>query len=218
MKPFNNNLSRGSIGPDVYRLQGFLEREGYGDFVPTGYFGDKTEAAVERFQIVMGVDTSAGGSGVFGPRTRAAANGMISDDARKRVLSAAESVLGTDASPADVAPDEYGCAETVCDILAMAGVRIGTIVSTYALYGELVARDDFSLTDRPAPGDVVISPTGYGNGSMPNGHVGIVGDGGSIMSNSSATGNLESNYTMQTWRERYVDRGGFPMRFFRRLY
>src|SRR3954462_12894985 len=60
---------------------------------------------------------------------------------------------------------------------------------------------------RPPSGDIVISPTGYGNGSMPNGHVGIIGDNGQIMSNNSATGLWDIHFTLASWKARYVDQG-----------
>jgi len=33
-------------------------------------------------------------------------------------------------------------------------------------------------------------------------------------SNNSATGLFEENFTLETWKKRYVDNGGFPMLFF----
>lgn len=218
MTIFKQNLSRGSVGPDVMALQRFLEAHGYGDFVPTGFFGAKTAAAVTRFQADKGVDTAGGAyAGVFGPATRAAANRVTSDEARELLLGVAEELVGVDASPDDLAPDEYACAETACDVMRAAGVPIGVILSTYSLYRELLGRQDFARADSPLPGDVVISPTGYGDGRLPNGHVGFVAEGGAIISNSSADGTLRRNYTLDSWRARYAGLGGYPVWFFRRL-
>ena len=98
------------------------------------------------------------------------------------------SCLGIDASPNDVAPDEYGCAETVNAIHKKAfGFEIGGTVSTSRMYEALKASRFFTRVDMPKTGDVIISPTGYGNGNLTNGHVGIVGQDQRVMSNSSAS-------------------------------
>lgn len=127
--------------------------------------------------------------------------------------------LGTDASPADIAPDEYGCAETVCDIIhgRFGDFPIqGTIISTAILYKQLKAHPKFRLVTDFGPGDVLVSPTGYGNGNLSNGHTGIVGESNTIMSNDSASGIFIQNYTLDTWIARYRKIGGFPLFFFRR--
>lgn len=136
------------------------------------------------------------------------------------LFSAAVSSLGTDASPNDVAPDEYGCAETVWDILALAfpfKVGFPFTVSTNQMFKYLSGSPLYIQIDQPAEGDIVISPTGYGNGKLPNGHVGIKGENDTIMSNDSFSGTFGENYTLSTWKSRYVDLGGYPMVFFRRV-
>lgn len=128
--------------------------------------------------------------------------------------------LGTDASPNDVAPDEYGCAETVDTIHKKAfGLYVGgrLTLSTAVLYSILKTSRKWRKVDDPTPGCIVISPTGYGSGALSNGHVGIVSADGKIMSNTSATGRFEENYTLDTWRKRYVAVGGFPMDFFQKV-
>lgn len=137
---------------------------------------------------------------------------------RVRLYRKAVYFLGTDASPNDVAPDEYGCAETVNAIhKAEFGVSVGGDVSTYRMYRALKNNRSFVKVDDPQPGDIVISPTGYGNGNLSNGHVGIVAMNDGIMSNSSVSGKWEKNYTLETWWSRYVERGGYPMAFFRKV-
>ena len=122
--------------------------------------------------------------------------------------------LGTDASPNDVAPDELGCAETVDTIFKKAfGDYInGPVVtlSTNVLFNRFIQGNGFTELQTPVPGCIVISPTGYGtNPQMPNGHVGIVSMDGRIMSNTSATGLFMENYTLDTWKARYVVVGGY---------
>lgn len=140
-------------------------------------------------------------------------------NSRLILFATAVKALGTDASPHDVAPDEYGCAETVWDVLDSTGLPndIPFTVSTNQLYKGLLASKYFIKVDQPLEGDILISPTGYGNGNLSNGHVGIIGQLPAIMSNSSATGKFEENYTLDTWKARYVDIGGYPMAYFRRV-
>lgn len=136
------------------------------------------------------------------------------------LFAVAVKCLGTDASPNDVAPDEYGCAETVYDVLQRAfplNVGFPFTVSTYTLYNAIRASKQYIKVDQPLEGDIVISPTGYGNGNLPNGHVGIKGEKDLIMSNNSNTGKFEENYTLDGWKLRYVDKGGYPMLYFRRI-
>lgn len=137
---------------------------------------------------------------------------------RDRLYNRAVSCIGIDASPNDLAPDELGCAETVNAIHRKEfGFDIGGSLSTYNMYQALKASKEFIKADQPMPGDVVISPTGYGSGALPNGHVGIVGKDGKIMSNDSYKGTFEENYTLTTWYNRYVVKGGYPMDYYRRV-
>ena len=134
------------------------------------------------------------------------------------LFSFAVQALGTDASPNDVAPDEFGCAESINQIHQNAfGFQIGGGLSTYRMYKALLESLFFIKIDQPSEGDIVISPTGYGNGKLPSGHVGIVGERGKIMSSSSATGRFEENYTIKTWENRYRKIGGYPIHYFRRV-
>lgn len=127
--------------------------------------------------------------------------------------------IGIDASPADEAPDELGCADSVSKILLRVFPKvIKSSVSTAALFNQLNNSKEFSRVLRYLPGDIVISPTGMGKtGKVPNGHVGIVSEKDKIMSNSSATGTWEENFTVTSWVRRYRERGGYPIYFFRKL-
>lgn len=114
------------------------------------------------------------------------------------------------------APKEYGCAEAVNRIFKECfGNEAGGDVSTARMYESIRSSYRFAKVVVPMPGDIVISPTGYGNGSLQNGHVGIVSEKGRIMSNSSATGLWEENYTIESWSKRYQIQGGFPVVYFR---
>ncbi len=137
---------------------------------------------------------------------------------REKLFTTAVSCLGTDASPNDVAPDEYGCAETINEVHKKAfGFPIGGDVSTYRMYAVLKSSPLFVKTDSPLAGDIIISPTGYGNGNLTNGHVGIIGEKGKILSNSSFSGKFEQNYDLVTWNARYKKIGNYPVDYFRRV-
>lgn len=131
----------------------------------------------------------------------------------------AKECLGMDASPNDVAPDELGCAESINAVYKKAfGEEIGGGVSTYKLYLTLKSSEKFMMVQEVLPGDIIISPTGFGgkNGIL-HGHVGIVGESGLVMSNESKNGKFEINFTIESWRERYWTRGGYPVLFFRAI-
>lgn len=126
--------------------------------------------------------------------------------------------LGRDASPDDIVPDEFGCAESVNAVHQKAfGASIGGGGSTYLLYQALLKHPRFLKVDVPGPGDVIISPSGYGNGKLKNGHVGIMGKADIIMSNDSDTGMFLEKYTLESWRDRYAIYGGYPVLFFKRI-
>ncbi len=72
---FNKNLSVGSKGDDVKRLQQLLatDKEIYPEGQVTGYLGNLTKAAIRKFQLKYGVIKKATdpGNGTLGPKTRA---------------------------------------------------------------------------------------------------------------------------------------------------
>ncbi len=133
----------------------------------------------------------------------------------ERLYRRAKSSLYKDVAPTQ---NEFGCAEAVNNIFKMEfGQEIGGQTSTALLYDTLRRRDDFSPTLSPARGDICISPTGYGNGKIKNGHTGIVSDWGFIMSNDSNSGLFLENYTIENWERRYGKIGGFPVLFYRKI-
>ena len=140
--------------------------------------------------------------------------------AKGRLYLGALTALNTEASPNDLAPDELGCAETVNAIhKEVFGFEIGGKLSTNRMYKALNKSPLFLRIDNPSEGDLVISPTGYKSRITPitNGHVGIVSKDGMIMSNDSVTGLFIENYSLDTWKGRYVIQGSYPMCFFRRI-
>jgi hypothetical protein len=68
---FQKNLEYGNTGIDVYSLQKFLVKKGYGNFIATGFYGEKTRQAVINYQITKGIKPAAG---YFYPITRGYVN------------------------------------------------------------------------------------------------------------------------------------------------
>ena len=154
----------------------------------------------------------------------------MNDENRIKLYEAAYEALDSDPSPKDEAPDELACANSFNAIHAKAfggPFYEGNQLSTYFLRKALKESPLFRQTNTPAPGDVVISPTGFGtrrnpDGSLviPNGHVGIVMFASDISSNDSRPqfrGKWRTNYTLDSWADRWVRRGGYPMEIYRRL-
>lgn len=140
-----------------------------------------------------------------------------------RLYEAAFSLLGMDASPQDIVPDEFGCAETLSRVVqkAFPDLKFPTLLSTREMYSHLTRSPSFEEVDEPIYGDIIISVTGLGNGSVPNGHCGVVGrhlaPNGSlwIMSNDSRSGTWEANYSIEGWRRFFETRGGMKTHYFR---
>lgn len=57
---FKQNLEYGMANLDVYSLQKFLVKGGYGNFVPTAFFGEKTRQAVIAYQKAKGIKPTLG--------------------------------------------------------------------------------------------------------------------------------------------------------------
>lgn len=122
--------------------------------------------------------------------------------------------LGTDASAKDRVDDVVGCAESVTEILSKV-LRFPIITGTWTLWRYLVKDYRFRIVTLPMPGDIIISPTGTGNGKV-RGHVGIFTHNNVIMANDSRTGKWLTTYTLDTWKERYEKKGGMPVIIFSR--
>lgn len=111
---------------------------------------------------------------------------------------------------------EYGCADEVNAVLSLiTGFAAGGGASTYLLYQALQDKKRFMEITNPIGGEVIISPTGYGRSK--NGHTGFYTGDNKIMSNDSKDGKLKKNFTLKSWKEKYVIQGGFPMKFYRVL-
>lgn len=105
------------------------------------------------------------------------------------------------------------CAWAV-NVIAMEalGHEIGGGLSTIKMFEALSKSSKEIPPAQSEPGDIVISPTVGRN----IGHVGIiVGAGGVVASNSSQRALFVKNYTLETWRARFVDKKKLNMHTFR---
>ena len=64
------------------------------------------------------------------------------------------------------------------------------------------------------PGDIIISPTTW-TPTRNTGHVGIVGENGVVMSNSSSRARWEENFTAESWFRRYEQQKGLRTYIYR---
>lgn len=139
-------------------------------------------------------------------------------DLGNTLYATAFAALGRDVAKTQ---DELGCAEAVSFLVNKAyGDFPAGVLSTYDLFSKLSTHGKFTLIAGvpPKPGDVLVSPTSKGStGLIPHGHTGIVAPGDRIYSNDSASGLFKDNYSLASWRDRYVTKGGYPMYFFRRI-
>jgi hypothetical protein len=134
-----------------------------------------------------------------------------------KLFTTAVALLGKDASPKDIARDGVGCAESVSTIIKSIYPTFPIVTGTWSLWDALRARPNFSPVspDSLQPGDIILCATGTGSGAIPNGHVGILGEGDGIMSNDSRTGLWSVNFTRESWHNYFVTKGGYPVHYFR---
>ncbi len=140
--------------------------------------------------------------------------------AREHLYDTAYKCIDIDASPKDQADDDLACAESVWNVAnkAFPG-RVGfpLTLGTIALVKGLKSSKYWKEVDKPDYGDIIIDETGTGKtGAIYHGHTGIVGKH-QIMNNNSSNGLWQPTYTQKTWDDRYVKKGGFKNRYFRRI-
>jgi hypothetical protein len=130
-----------------------------------------------------------------------------------RLNGVAQSFLGRDASPKDRAADMVGCAESVSMIIRELLLNFPIILGTWTMNDQFQKDKRFTPVTVPMPGTIIISPTGTVANAPFVGHVGIIGSDGRIMSNDSFTGRWESNYTLDSWRDRW-GAAGYPVYYY----
>jgi len=125
---------------------------------------------------------------------------------RERLHEEALLSIGTDASPLDHTPDEFGCAESLSLIVRRAFPDFkAPFTSTIDLAAYLDKRTDlFKRTIIYKPGCIIVSPR---VGTVP-GHCGFFTDGSRIISNDSKSGLMQNNYSWNGWVQEFKDRRG----------
>lgn len=125
----------------------------------------------------------------------------IPEKPAETLAEAAIGMLGRDASPKNLAPNEFGCAESVSNIIHACWPDFpAELVSTDDLYTALKNSTRFKQVSDPVRGCVVVSP----RTPEVSGHTGIYIEDDSIASNDSSTGLFKENYTRQSWRDVFI--------------
>lgn len=133
-----------------------------------------------------------------------------------RLLELAEKHKNIDPTPKDLVDDALACADSLTEIVRKQYPAFPKSAYTPNTLKDLKASPYFEATLDLKPGYVIISPTGYGNGTI-RGHCGIIGRKGTIWSNHSNTGLWQDYFTIDTWRDRYRNKGGLPIYVFKPL-
>lgn len=128
----------------------------------------------------------------------------------QKIHEYAVAMIGKEMSPADIAKDEVGCAESYCNAARAAYPDMPIIVSTASLLAFFRKDKRFKQTLDLLPGNVLIAATGTGNGTM-RGHVWVIGETYTAMSNDSTTGLWQRNYTIDQIVARWRKQGGMQL-------
>lgn len=127
------------------------------------------------------------------------------ESAAGKVADAAVALLGYDASPKNLAPQELSCAEGVSNILHSVYPDFPSeVLSTAQLFIELKKSPHFKGVLDPVRGCIIVSPTQGDN----IGHTGIYTEDNRIASNDSRDGKFRANYTHASWRQYFVTNKG----------
>ena len=122
-----------------------------------------------------------------------------------------------DVSPADLAPDELACVESIENVYkACFGTFIGgtkPLLNTWEMLVVLGDSPDFKRIEEPVPGAIILNATWSGNGKV-RGHVGICGKSW-IMANNSNTSYWSADYTYPAWNDYFAIHGGMKTHFFK---
>lgn len=131
---------------------------------------------------------------------------IIPKTGREKLYEIALKYVGTDPTPQDLQSDEFACAEVVSTLLKKLLPDFPVLTFTPTLLEQLKKDNRFKQTNEFKEGNIIISPTLSGNGTVV-GHVGIISQNGEILSNASSSGLWTNKYNNLSWVERY-SRGG----------
>lgn len=143
-----------------------------------------------------------------------------------KVYNEAKACLGLHITLNNNVPADVGCAEAVSFVLTKSGITgipAAGFAGTADLYRWLLANPHFKLIEQPEQGAVIVSPTGFGNGTV-EGHTGIIAAFGlqypnefGILSNNSDNGLFQEKWNLLTWWENFGEKGHLPVAIFRVL-
>lgn len=130
---------------------------------------------------------------------------------REKLLEVAMNSLGKDLRTG-VAPKNLACVEHLVQVIKKV-VYIPEMYHTSDLGKYIKHSSLWKGTLELKPGNLILSITGTGNGSI-RGHAGIILDDGKIASNDSITGKWDDYHTIDSWRRRYSTKGGMKILVF----
>lgn len=120
-----------------------------------------------------------------------------------------------DPTPDDEYPDEVSCAWSLSFLEKQVDPTFKRIPGTWTLWDYYEKHPRFKRTTEPKPGTRIISPTVAGK-PFP-GHCGVFMEDMTIASNDSDSGLFLKNFTYDTWKARYVQKGGYPIYLYDRI-
>ena len=132
---------------------------------------------------------------------------------REKLLDLAIAHYNTDPTPKDEQPDEYACVHSLTTILKKLVPDIEIMIYTPTFLKALQKDKRFKPTTEFKEGNIIISPTLSGNGTIV-GHTGIIGKEGKIYSNASSTGLWYDKYDNVSWISRYSRQGELELYLF----
>jgi len=141
---------------------------------------------------------------------------VIEKTNREKLLDFALTFYGTDPTPSDLQPDDYACVETLTTILRKYLKDFPIMTYTPLFLKQLQSDIRFKASNEFKEGNIIISVTKTGNGTVV-GHTGIIGRNGKILSNASSSGLWTDKYDNISWIERYSRQGGLALYIFELL-
>lgn len=201
-----NGLVIGDEGDTVKRVQELLIKYGYmSKGSATGYFGEVTDAAVKSFQKnnglsadgnvgrkTMAVLTGGSGKSSSGSSSGAVDTGSAGGGSVKALLKVALSKLGCKYVYGAKGPDKFDCSGFVYWCLNQVGVKQSYITSygwrTVGKYKKITNYSDLKA------GDIIVV----------TGHVGIIGENGTVIDASSSRSQIMHRSLSSWWSSRFI--------------
>lgn len=212
-----NGMVLGEQGDSVKRLQELLSKYGYlSQSNVTGYFGDKTEAAVKSFQknnklqvdgtvgvqtmakltdsagkVVKGSSSGGSGSSGAGSSNGSGSSGNVSGSVQA-LINMAASKVGSPYVWGAKGPNSFDCSGFVYWCLNQVGVKQSYLTSsgwrTIGKYKKISNYDDIR------PGDIIVE----------KGHMGIAAENGKVIDASSGNGKVVYRQRSNWWRNNFI--------------